>query len=97
MKTLKYLLITFIIIAFTLISCAEMPRCESGLNKADNNLIIIGFYHALIIPFSVLGKVFGIDVGLYRLDGNFSYWIGFIIGLMGYARLFVLLGEAKKD
>lgn len=93
MKTSKYLLITLIIIEFTAISCAKIPRCEGVASHSDNNMLLLGIYHSLIIPFSVLGKLLGVNIGLYELNGNFSYWIGYLIGIAAYARLLVFIGQ----
>ena len=43
-----------------------------------------GFFHGLVLPFSLIGKLFGADVGIYA-DNNsgFFYWLGFIFGVGG--------------
>lgn len=44
-----------------------------------------GILHGLIIVFSLIGKLFGADVGIYAENNTgFFYWLGFLIGLGGF-------------
>lgn len=44
-----------------------------------------GIWHGMIIVCSLIGKLFGADVGIYAQhnSGTF-YWLGFIIGVVGF-------------
>lgn len=41
-----------------------------------------GLWHGLIIFLSVLGKLFGFDVGIHAVHNTgWPYWLGYVIGL----------------
>lgn len=43
-----------------------------------------GFFHGLVLPFSLIGKLFGSDIGIYAENNSeFFYWLGFIFGIGG--------------
>lgn len=43
-----------------------------------------GIWHGVCLPFAIIGKIFGSDIGIYAENNSgFLYWIGFIIGLGG--------------
>ncbi len=44
-----------------------------------------GIWHGFIFVFSLLGKIVGLDIGIYA-DNNsgFTYWLGFFIGIGGF-------------
>jgi len=44
-----------------------------------------GLWHGFIILFSLIGKLFGADIGIYaEHNTGFFYWLGFIIGIGGF-------------
>lgn len=44
-----------------------------------------GIWHGFIIVFSLIGKLFGADIGIYaEHNTGFFYWLGFIIGIGGF-------------
>ena len=44
-----------------------------------------GIWHGFIIVFSLIGKLFGADIGIYAENNTgFFYWLGFIIGIGGF-------------
>jgi len=96
MKKSKYLQILICTIAFTLVSCAEIPACENSI-RSEDNMLFLGIYHAIILPLAVLGKLVGINIGLYSVNGNFTYWAGYFAGIIGYARFLLFLGAAWKE
>ena len=73
-KILRALVILFILT--TLTSCAP----EGGSSHEYG--FFGGIWHGFIWLFSVIGKLFGRDIGLYA-DNNsgFFYWLGFLIGI----------------
>lgn len=76
----KKIIIGFILvfIVFSLTSCAP----EGGSSHEYG--FFGGIWHGIILIFSLIGKLFGGDIGIYA-DHNtgFTYWLGFIIGLGG--------------
>lgn len=78
MKTLNinHLIVPILLLALT--SCAPegYTRHEAGFFS--------GIWHGLIIIPSLIGKLFGADIGLYaEHNTGFTYWLGFIIGIGG--------------
>lgn len=44
-----------------------------------------GIIHGFVFFFSLIGKLFGLDIGLYAENNSgFFYWLGFIIGIGGF-------------
>lgn len=78
-KIIIGLMMLFIMVSFT--SCA--PENHS-FHKYG---FFGGIWHGFIWGFALIGKLFGADIGLYA-DNNtgFTYWLGFIIGLIGVSR-----------
>lgn len=89
---IHYIIICYIaILAF---SCAPDPDSISHINKADNFNIVVGFWHGLIIPFSLLGKLIGLNIGLYDSSKPvFSYWLGYGAAIYQYLRYGLFFGE----
>ncbi|RIJ48760.1 hypothetical protein D1614_09535 [Maribellus luteus] len=49
-------------------------------------------YHGLIIPFSLLGKAIGLNIGIYDAGKDvFSYWLGYLLALLVYAKIIRVL------
>lgn len=47
--------------------------------------LLSGIWHGFIILFSLIGKLFGADIGIYaEHNTGFFYWLGFIIGIGGF-------------
>lgn len=68
----------FLIVIFGLSSCAPS---DYGSNEAG---FFSGIWHGFIIFFSIIGKIFGADIGIYAENNSgFFYWVGFIIGIGG--------------
>ncbi|HBR55096.1 MAG TPA: hypothetical protein DEA82_13300 [Flavobacteriaceae bacterium] len=68
----------FIVISTCFTSCAPegYESYESGF--------LSGLWHGFIIIFSLIGKLFGADIGIYaEHNTGFTYWLGFILGLGG--------------
>ena len=73
--------IVFFIALFAIIclsSCA--PKHYSGGEYG----FFGGLWHGFIIVFSIMGKIIGMNIGVYAENNTgFTYWLGFIIGLGG--------------
>ncbi len=69
----------FVIICLSMMSCA--PK---GYSYEECGFLS-GIWHGFcFFPFSLLGKLFGADIGLYaEHNSGFFYWLGFIIGIGG--------------
>ena len=91
MRKLK-LFIVFCIITFSTFSCATAPENTSHFPK-QGNFIALGFWHGVILPFSAIGKLLGLNIGLYDAGKDMlSYWLGYLIALAIYIKvLFFLL------
>jgi hypothetical protein len=73
------LIIAILVVTIGLSGCApaSYERPEAGFFS--------GIWHGLIFVFSIIGKVFGADIGIYAENNTgFTYWLGFIIGLGGF-------------
>ncbi len=70
------LCLLFIIISLTSCAPAGYVTHESGFFS--------GLVHGFVLPFALIGKLFGADVGIYAENNTgFFYWLGFIIGIGG--------------
>ncbi|MCK3683973.1 hypothetical protein [Maribellus sp. YY47] len=82
------------IIAILAFACAPSPENVSHFNQADNFNIVIGFWHGLIAPFSLIGKLLGLDIGLYDAGKSmFSYWVGYGAAIYQYLRYGFFFGN----
>ena len=67
---------TLILLILCLQSCAPVG------STPDEYGFFSGIWHGIIWPFSLIGWIFGADIGLYaHHNTGFTYWLGFIIGL----------------
>jgi len=85
----KYILplILIVYLAFTLISCAPAP--ENAHHAIEGrNYLALGMYHSIISPLAVIGRILGLNIGIYDSGKDvFSYWLGYIISLIFYVRI----------
>jgi hypothetical protein len=79
MKNQKLLIaLLFVIMLTSLSSCAP-----SGYESHESGFFS-GLWHGFIFIFSLIGKLFGADIGIYaEHNTGFTYWLGFIIGIGG--------------
>lgn len=77
MKNRKlYYTLCFTLILAVLVSCAP----EGSTSKEYG--FFSGILHGIVFIFSLIGKMFGANVGIYaEHNSGFFYWLGFIIGL----------------
>ncbi len=80
MKKRQLLLSTLIVILLiSVTSCAPSGR------ESEEAGFFSGFWHGLILIFSLLGKLFGFDIGIYaEHNTGFTYWLGFVLGIGGF-------------
>ena len=78
MKTFRIIFSLFVII--TLFS-----SCAPEGYSSNESGFFSGIWHGIIFVFSLIGKLFGADIGIYAENNSgFFYWLGFIIGLGGF-------------
>ena len=71
------------LLAFTVI--ISLSSCAPEGYESQKSGFFSGIWHGLILIFSLIGKVFGADIGIYaEHNTGFTYWIGFIIGIGGF-------------
>ncbi len=75
-KTISILILLAVIISLTSCAPANYAHSEAGFFS--------GIWHGIIFVFSLIGKLFGANIGLYaEHNSGFFYWLGFIIGIGG--------------
>lgn len=69
---------------FLVLIIASLTSCAPDSYTAHVYGFFGGIWHGIIWGFALIGKLIGLDVGLFA-DNNtgFTYWLGFIIGLGG--------------
>lgn len=73
-----YHIFLLLMIVLSISSCAPESRTYEEYG------FFSGIWHGICFPFSIIGKIFGADIGLYAQNNSgFFYWIGFLIGLGG--------------
>jgi hypothetical protein len=76
----KYLKSSLSIIVLILL----VSSCAPEGYTSDEYGFFSGIWHGICLPFAIIGKIFGSDIGIYAENNSgFLYWIGFIIGLGG--------------
>lgn len=71
--------IVAVLLLMNLTSCAS-----SGVSPTPSGFFS-GLIHGFVIIFALIGKLFGMDVGIYAQNNTgFFYWLGFIIGIGGF-------------
>lgn len=85
MRTTKYLILINSI-ALLCFSCAPSPE-NINYPPESGNYIALGFWHGIILPFAAMGKLLGLNIGLFDTGKDVSYLAGYIIALVFYARI----------
>jgi len=66
----------FILVIMAISSCAP-----SGYESEEAGFFS-GLWHGFILIFSIIGKLFGSDIGIYaEHNTGFTYWLGFKLGI----------------
>jgi hypothetical protein len=75
----------FLIIAAIIFATTCLSSCAPSGYKAHEAGFLSGIWHGFILIFSLIGKLFGADIGIYaEHNTGFTYWLGFIIGIGGF-------------
>lgn len=65
-----------------LICIASLSSCAPQGYESNEAGFFSGIWHGIIIVFSLVGKLFGANIGIYaEHNTGFTYWLGFIIGI----------------
>lgn len=70
--------ISLLLVLLIITSCAPSGYTESEYGFFG------GIWHGICIPFTIIGKIFGADIGLSAANNSGTfYWIGMLIGIGG--------------
>jgi hypothetical protein len=70
-------LLAFLVLTLTLVSCAPEGPGDRTYS------LFSGLAHGFILPFAIIGKLFGMDHGLYAVNNSgFLYWLGYFFGYL---------------
>jgi hypothetical protein len=76
MKKKYYQFLILFLILITLSSCAAKGETSYEYGFWG------GSWHGICLPFAIIGKLFGFNIGLYAENNSgFFYWFGFISGV----------------
>ncbi len=79
-------------------SCAAKPKGEMEAVFKGGAGFWSGLWHGIILPFSLLGKVFNLNIGIHETYySGPAYWFGFLFGLICLMKFagFVAVHTAK--
>ena len=77
---MKYKYASLIIILLFAVTC--LSSCAPEHYSASRYGFFYGLLHGVVIIFALIGKLIGLDVGIYaQHNTGFTYWLGFIIGI----------------
>lgn len=63
----------------------NLSSCAPKEHTSDEYGFFSGIIHGFVFAFSLIGKLFGLSIGLYAENNSgFFYWLGFIIGIGGF-------------
>lgn len=72
----------FIVVFFFIAIIVNLTSCAPSGYESDEAGFFSGIWHGIIFIFSLIGKLFGSDIGVYAENNTgFTYWLGFLIGL----------------
>ena len=75
---MRKIAIGFIIVCYVL----SLYSCAPEGYEDHRSGFFSGIWHGMIFIFSLIGKLFGADIGVYaEHNTGFTYWLGFIIGI----------------
>ena len=59
-----------------------ISSCAPSGYESEEAGFFSGLWHGFILIFSIIGKLFGSDIGIYaEHNTGFTYWLGFILGI----------------
>lgn len=67
-----------------LVLIITMSSCAPENRTYDEYGFFSGIWHGFCLPFALIGKLFGADIGIYaQHNSGFFYWVGFLLGIGG--------------
>lgn len=67
----------FIGILLLLTGCAPMGETQEEFG------FFYGIWHGICLPFAIIGKIFGLDIGIYAVNNSGTwYWVGLFLGYL---------------
>lgn len=77
-------------------SCATKPKCEMEALIKGSPGFWTGLWQGIILPFSLLGKIFDLNIGIHetRYSGSL-YWLGYLIGIILLMKLVAFFAALK--
>jgi hypothetical protein len=73
------------LIAIVFFFILSLSSCAPKGYESSEAGFFSGIWHGFIIVFSLIGKLFGIKIGIYaEHNSGFFYWLGFILGIGGF-------------
>ena len=74
----KKILIMLLLLIFVI----SISSCAPNHYESHKSGFFSGILHGMIIVFSLIGKLFGFNIGIYaEHNTGFTYWLGFILGI----------------
>lgn len=71
----------YIKIAVIAILILSISSCAPDGYTSKEYGFFSGIWHGICLPFALIGKLFGSDIGIYAENNTgFFYWLGFIVG-----------------
>lgn len=87
--SLKYIMILLLLFFY---SCASKPKGEMESIIKDSPGALTGLWQGFILPFSLLGKIFNLNIGIHETSySGAMYWIGYFIGFILLVKLVVFI------
>lgn len=78
MKTVR-IFSTFLLLFVAL----SLTSCAPGSDTGHTYSLFSGLAHGFMLPFAIIGKVIGMDHGIYAQNNSgFLYWLGFLLGYL---------------
>lgn len=77
-------------------SCADKAKDDMGPIFNNGASLWLGLWHSIILPFSVLGKMLNLNIGICEpCYTGFNYWLGYFIGFVLYMKIIAFLASTK--
>jgi len=93
---MKY--ITLLGLVILLVSCTTKAPFESELIINQSATFWQGLWHGFTFFFSLLGKIFSLDIGIHKtLHTGFRYLVGYIVGIVLFVKLIFFIAPNMRN
>lgn len=97
MKLQLYFKYSLLVLIVFLYSCASKPKGEMESLIEDCPGLWTGLWQGFILPFSLLGKIFHLNIGIHETSySGILYWIGFMTGFVLLIRIIVFIALLRR-